>query len=62
MSIIMEVTLPRDERGNDPNDFRDEPDYLNGLESGYSVVKPQEEVANAPVLRFRATENNNHPV
>ena len=36
MSIFKEVTLPRDERGNDPNDFRDDPDYLKRLKSGYA--------------------------
>ena len=39
MSIFKEVTLPRDERGNDPNDFRDDPDYLEKLKLGYTPVK-----------------------
>lgn len=32
MSKINEVTLPRDEQGNDPNDHRDNPEYIQKLE------------------------------
>lgn len=31
-TVIKETTLPRDERGNDPNDYRDDPEYLHRLQ------------------------------
>ena len=33
MGAVEKVRLPRDERGNDPNDFRDQEGYLSSLES-----------------------------
>jgi hypothetical protein len=53
MSNISEVTIPRDERGNDPNDFRDVSDYLEGLKPGYSVVNTQGKVVVVPAFGFR---------
>lgn len=52
MSAIKRATLPRDERGNDPNDLRDEAGYLERL-----AMAPRRKAANLSWAdRFKVTE------
>ena len=41
MTMILKAISPRDDRGNDPNDFRDDPEYLSRiLESAAANGRP----------------------
>ena len=51
MGVIKEAKLPRDEKGNDPNDHRNEPEYMQRLR--YSFVQTLGKSGTAPVFRFR---------
>ena len=51
MGVIKEAKLPRDEKGNDPNDHRNESEYMQRLR--YSFVQTLGKSGTAPVFRFR---------
>ena len=50
MGTLKEAKLPRDEKGNDPNDHRDDPDYMRRLQ--YSFVRTLGKSGAAPVFKF----------
>lgn len=56
MGIVTRAVLPKDDRGNDPNDHRDDPDYLQKVKrhdpldwvSGFTVSKEEAEMLDDP--------------
>lgn len=48
MTDIYWLRCPKDERGNDPNDFRDDPEYLSKLHDPANVIKVERGVNKNP--------------